>query len=159
MDFYFIFTGKDTLEIHAINIKQAKIINSTFAHIPNRGFTFSYAKSLEIQNSYFSRIARGSIVVDKTREVLVSYNQMTVNALEIVVAKDGSKLSIYCNRLLNQSPSPECIQTTTTTTTTTTPAPTTTETNRPRMVMAEFPDHAVLYNHKTNSGDEDSGKV
>ena len=97
-------------------------------------------------------------MVDKTREVLVSYNQMTVNALEIVVAKDGSKLSIFCNRLLNQPISPECIRTTTTTTTTTTPAPPTTET-RPKMVMADFPDHAVLYNDKSNSKDGDSEKV
>merc|ERR1712223_2219903 len=144
-------TVRDTLEIHAINIKQATIVNSTFAHIPNRGFTFSRAKSLEITDSYFSRIARGSIVVDKTKEVLVSYNQMTVNALEIVVAKDGSKLSIYCNRLLNQPISPECIRTTTTTT----PTP---ETNRPKMVMADFPDHAVPYNDKNNSEDKDSEK-
>ena len=97
-------------------------------------------------------------MVDKTREVLVSYNQMTVNALEIVVAKDGSKLSIFCNRLLNQPISPECIRTTTTTTTTTTPAPSTTE-SRPKMVIGDFPDHAVSYNDKSNSKDGNSEKV
>ena len=132
-----------------MNVKEAKIINSTFAHVPIRGFTVSRAKSLEIQNSYFSRITRKSIVVDDTNDVLIAYNQMTINALEVVVAKDGSKLSIYCNRLLNQVPSPECIRTTTTTTTTTTTM-TTTETNRPRMVKAEFPDHEVIYNDESN---------
>ena len=140
-------------------MKEAKIINSTFAHVPIRGFTVSRAKSVEIQNSYFSRIARKSIVVDKTNEVLVAHNQMTINALEVVVAKDGSRLSIACNRLLNQSPSPECMTTTTPATTSTTTTTTTTDTNRQRMVKAEFPEHAVLHRDETKNGNKGSEKV
>ena len=139
-------------------MKEATIINSTFAHVPIRGFTVSRAKSVLITNSYFNRVARKSIVVDKTNEVLVSYNQMTINAMQVVDAKDGSKLSLFCNRLLNQAPTPECTRTTTTTTTTT--ASTTTATKRTLMIQ-EFPDHSVIQGStsENRSKADDSEKV
>jgi hypothetical protein len=46
-------------------------------------------------------------------------NEMTLDALNVVYAKDGSHLLISCNRLLGKTPTPECGWTTTTTTTTT----------------------------------------
>lgn len=54
---------------------------------------------------------------------------MTINALEVVYATDGSHLFISCNRILNRPISPECSKPTippSTTTTTTTSTTTTT---------------------------------
>jgi hypothetical protein len=42
------------------------------------------------------------VVVEKTKEVYVSFNEMTINALEVVYATDGSHLFISCNRILNR---------------------------------------------------------
>merc|ERR1719412_321622 len=82
LDFYNVdqlifneLTVQDTLKIRATNVKEAKITNSRFAHIPVRGFIISRAKRVEIRDSYFSRISRKSIVVDDTKEVLVYNNQ------------------------------------------------------------------------------------
>jgi hypothetical protein len=71
----------------------------------------------------FSRVSSKSVVVEKSKEVVVAYNQMNINALLAVYATDGSHLFISCNRILRQPVSPECSKTTTTTTTTTTPPP------------------------------------
>ena len=141
----------DTLKIRATNVKEAKITNSRFAHIPVRGFIISRAKRVEIRDSYFSRISRKSIVVDDTKEVLVYNNQMTVNTFQVVYAKDGSLLSLSCNRLLNQVPTPECTRTTTTTTTTT-PKPTTTTTRW-------IPQQEITGRSKSESAPEESNKV
>jgi hypothetical protein len=65
-------------------------------------------------------------LVEKTKEVYVSFNEMTINALEVVYATDGSHLFISCNRILNRPISPECSKVTTTIPTTTTTETTTT---------------------------------
>ena len=114
---------EDTLKIRANNVKEARFINSVFAHIPKEGFQISNAKVLDIRDSTFLNVQPMSIVVEKTKEVTVLKNEMTINALEAVFAKDGSHLMISCNRLTGQPVSPECSKTTTTTTTTTTQAP------------------------------------
>ena len=77
--------------------------------------------------------------------------------MEAVIAKDGSKLSINCNRLLNQLPTPECTRTTTTTTTTTTTISTTTIARGP-LTVQEFPDHSLVHG-ENQSKTEDSDKV
>ena len=100
----------------------------TFAHIPVHGFEISRARLVEIRDSVFSRVSPRSVVVERTKEVYVTYNEMTINALEAVYATDGSHLFISCNRILNRPISPECSRTTTTTTTTTTSTTTTTPT-------------------------------
>ena len=141
---------QDTLKIRAMNVKEVKIVNSTFAHIPTRGVQVSRAKLVDISGSTFSRISRRSIVVEKIKEVMVIDNQMTVNALEVVYAKDGSHLMISCNRLLNQRVSTDCSQTTTTTTTTTTTA---TTTRRTVVLSPGYSDSIVKDNGKeTNDG-------
>ena len=114
---------EDTLKLRAINVKEARFVKSTFAHIPENGFQISRAKILDIRDSNFLRVSPKSIVVEKTKDVTVLKNEMTINALEVVYAKDGSHLMISCNRLLGQPISPECSKTTTTTTTTTTQPP------------------------------------
>ena len=73
-------------------------------------------------------------MVEKTKEVYVSFNEMTINALEVVYATDGSHLFISCNRILNRPITPECSKVTTTiptTTTTTTTTSTTTTSPAP----------------------------
>ena len=114
---------EDTLKLRATNVKEARFIKSTFEHIPPNGFQISRAKILDIRDSNFLRVSPKSIVVEKTKDVTVLKNEMTINALEVVYAKDGSHLMISCNRLLGQPISPECSKTTTTTTTTTTQPP------------------------------------
>ncbi len=111
---------EDTLLLTATNVKEAVLINSTFADIPARGFEVARAKSLEVRDCVFWRLKPQSIVVERTKEVTVVGNEMAVNALDVVYAKDGSHLHISCNRLLGQPVSPECSRTTTTSTTTTT---------------------------------------
>lgn len=112
---------EDTLKLRATNVKELHFVSSTFAHIPRRGFEISRARILDIRDSSFLRISSQSVVVEQTKEVKVLKNEMAVNALEAVYAKDGSHLIISCNRLLNHPVSPECSRTTTTTTTTTPP--------------------------------------
>lgn len=60
---------QDTFKMHAENIKEARIANSTFAHIPPKGMIISQANLLDIQDSTFMRVARQSIVVEKTKKV------------------------------------------------------------------------------------------
>jgi hypothetical protein len=60
---------KDTFKLHAENVKEVRIVNSTFEHIPIKGVYVSQAKLLEIQHSKFMRISRHSIVIEKTRQV------------------------------------------------------------------------------------------
>ncbi|XP_059099474.1 uncharacterized protein LOC131893450 [Tigriopus californicus] len=114
---------EDTLKIRANNVKDAKFIRSTFAHIPPKGFQISRAKLLDIRDSTFLRVSKESIVVEKTTKVIVLMNEMTINALMVVTATDGSYLMISCNRLRGQPVSPECSKSTTTTTTTTSTLP------------------------------------
>jgi hypothetical protein len=78
------------------------------------------------------------VVVEKTKEVYVSFNEMSINALEAVYATDGSHLFISCNRILNRPISPECSKVTTTIPTTTT---TTTTTKRVSSTSALPPIH------------------
>ena len=111
---------EDTLKLKATNVKEINLIGSTFAHIPRRGFDISRARILDIRDSSFLRISPQSVIVEKTTKVVVLKNEMAINALVAVQAKDGSYLMISCNRLLDQPVSPECSKTTTTTTTTTT---------------------------------------
>ena len=111
---------EDTLRLRALNVKEVHFIKSTFAHIPRRGFEVSRAMILNIKESSFMRVSAQSIVVEKTNQVNIYKNEMSMNALDVVYAKDGSHLMISCNRLMYKPVSPECSKTTTTTTTTTT---------------------------------------
>lgn len=110
---------EDTLKLSATNVKEVHLVNSTFAHIPRRGFDVSRALSLNIRNSKFLNVVPQSIVVEKTKEVTVVRNEMSFNAFEVVYAKDGSHLMISCNRLFGKPISPECSRLPITTTTTT----------------------------------------
>ena len=135
---------QDTVNIDAMDVKEVRIHNSTFAHIPVRGVEISRANLIEITGSRFLRIAHKSIVVDKIKQVTVIDNEMTVNAFTVVFAKDGSHLMISCNRLLGQRPSTDCTTTTTTTTTTSsTTTTTTTTTRRPSVVIFSGGSNAV----------------
>lgn len=120
---------EDTLEVEANNVKQMHLVNSTFAHIPRRGLTVSKANLLNIQSSQFDRVFPRSIVVEQTREVKVSFNEMRINALEVVYAKDGSHLEISCNKVFGEPLASECL--------TTTAAPTT---PRPRVTVITHDD-------------------
>lgn len=60
---------QDTFKMHAENIKEARIANSTFAHIPVKGMIISQANLLDIQDSTFLRVAQQSIIVEKTKKV------------------------------------------------------------------------------------------
>ena len=60
---------QDTFRMHAENIKEARIANSTFTHIPVKGMIISQANLLVIQDSTFIRVARQSIIVEKTKKV------------------------------------------------------------------------------------------
>lgn len=111
---------EDTLVIKAENVKEANFIKTVFSHVPRRGFEVSVARKLNIKDCSFLSLSPQSIVVEKTKEVIVLGNEMTMNALDVVYAKDGSHLMISCNRILNHPVSPECSKTTTTSTTTTT---------------------------------------
>ena len=53
----------------ADNIKEARITNSTFAHIPVKGMLISDANLLDIQDSTFERVTLQSIIVEKTKKV------------------------------------------------------------------------------------------
>ena len=115
---------EDTLKIMATNIKEMHMVDSTFAHIPTNGIAVSRAKTLNIRDSKFVRVSKASVTVEDTKEVTVVKNEMSMNALEVIVAKDGSHLMISCNREFGKPESPECSKkkfTTTTTTTTTIP--------------------------------------
>ena len=117
---------EDTLKIMATNIKEMHMVDSTFAHIPTNGIAVSRAKILNIRDSKFVRVSEASVTVEDTKEVTVVKNEMSKNALEVIVAKDGSHLMISCNREFGKPESPECSKkkfTTTTTTTTTTIPP------------------------------------
>ena len=59
----------DTFRFKADNIKEARITNSTFAHIPVKGMLISDANLLDIQDSTFERVTLQSIIVEKTRKV------------------------------------------------------------------------------------------
>ena len=59
----------DTFRFKAENIKEARITNSTFAHIPARGMQINDANLLDIQDSTFERVALQSIIVEKTKKV------------------------------------------------------------------------------------------
>ena len=61
----------DTFKFHAENIKKAIIANSTFAHIPNKGFQVIHASLLDIQNTTFIRVSRQSIIIEKTNKVRI----------------------------------------------------------------------------------------
>ena len=60
---------QDTFKMNAENIKEARIANSTFAHIPPKGMIVAEADLLDIQDSTFMRVARQSIIVEKTKKV------------------------------------------------------------------------------------------
>jgi len=141
---------QDTFKMHAENVKETRITNSTFTHIPTKGMIISQAKLLDIQDSRFFRVYRQSIIVEKTKKVSVVNNEMTTDALKVVYAKDGSHLLISCNRLLGKPPTPECTWTTststTTTTTTTTTSTTTTTTQKESSTVA----------YVVNNDDQDS---
>ena len=59
----------DTFRFKADNIKEARITNSTFAHIPVKGMLISDANLLDIQDSTFERVTLQSIIVEKTKKV------------------------------------------------------------------------------------------
>ena len=59
----------DTFRVKADNIKEARITNSTFAHIPVKGMLISDANLLDIQDSTFERVTLQSIIVEKTKKV------------------------------------------------------------------------------------------
>ena len=60
---------QDTFKMHAENVKETRIMNSTFTHIPTKGMIISQAKLLDIQDSRFFRVYRQSIIVEKTKKV------------------------------------------------------------------------------------------
>ena len=60
---------QDTFKMHAENVKETRITNSTFTHIPTKGMIISQAKLLDIQDSRFFRVYRQSIIVEKTKKV------------------------------------------------------------------------------------------
>ena len=64
-----ILQVSDTFRFKADNIKEARITNSTFAHIPVKGMLISDANLLDIQDSTFERVTLQSIIVEKTKKV------------------------------------------------------------------------------------------
>lgn len=59
----------DTFKMNAENIKNARIANSTFAHIPVKGLVINQADLLDIQGSTFMRVSRQSIIIENTKKV------------------------------------------------------------------------------------------
>ena len=64
---------QDTFKMHAENVKETRILNSTFTHIPTKGMIISQAKLLDIEDSKFFRVYRQSIIVEKTKKVRNSF--------------------------------------------------------------------------------------
>ncbi|TRY69502.1 hypothetical protein TCAL_14241 [Tigriopus californicus] len=128
MKYYEFSEGNEIQEVRIQQCKELLVrldlrgVDATKAPIHFR-FQISRAKLLDIRDSTFLRVSKESIVVEKTTKVIVLMNEMTINALMVVTATDGSYLMISCNRLRGQPVSPECSKSTTTTTTTTSTLP------------------------------------
>ena len=72
---------QDTFKMHAENVKEARIANSTFNHIPTKGMIISQANLLDIQDSKFFRVYRQSIIIEKTKKVRRSLDKQSCPSL------------------------------------------------------------------------------
>jgi len=62
---------EDTLRLSARSVKEISFVNSSFMHIPARGFEFENVDRLELRDNVFHNVQEQSIVVADTREVTV----------------------------------------------------------------------------------------
>ena len=72
--------------------------SSTFSHLPPHSVVVKQSSRIIIKDSIFLRIYPASVMVSKTKQVEVTNNEMSVNAIKAVATSDGSHLVISCNR-------------------------------------------------------------
>ena len=95
--------------MEAVNVKCFQIISSTFSILPRHGLTVTGSARTEILDSVFEQIQPQSIVVERTKELVMVGNQFGESDSSVLSYRDSTSVLILCNRVVGTEPSPECV--------------------------------------------------